>query len=263
MKRKRTGTFAIIAAATVVAVVFVSCRQVAVEAAYPIERARASFSRRAWTRIKGAFRGADAAVEAARLRREVAALAVLRNDIDSLEAENDRLRRTLDYAERTKSEWIAAEVLSRGGGAAGAGRRIRVSKGALAGVSEGAAVVVPDGLVGIVTGVTPHTAEITLISDSRVKVACEVEVSDGASPRGILVGGTDDILVLKYMSRTEKAAPRARVLTSGLGGVFPRGLEVGTLLNVRTDERGLVCEGEVLPSVDCSSLEDVFIRREE
>ena len=68
---------------------------------------------------------------------------------------------------------------------------------------------------------------------------------------------------LKYLTNVEKAVPRARVVTSGLGGVFPKGLEIGTLLDVRTDERGLVREGEVLPSVDYLSLEDVFIRREE
>jgi rod shape-determining protein MreC len=51
-------------------------------------------------------------------------------------------------------------------------------------------------------------------------------------------------------------------VTSGLGGVFPKGLEIGTLLDVRRDEKGLAREGEVLPSVDFSMLEDVFIRRE-
>jgi rod shape-determining protein MreC len=50
-------------------------------------------------------------------------------------------------------------------------------------------------------------------------------------------------------------------LTSGLGGVFPKGLVVGTLLDVRKDDNGLACEGEVQPAVDFSTLEDVFIRR--
>ncbi|MBQ6914456.1 MAG: rod shape-determining protein MreC, partial [Kiritimatiellae bacterium] len=49
-------------------------------------------------------------------------------------------------------------------------------------------------------------------------------------------------------------------LTSGRGGVFPRGIEVGTLLGVRRGEAGLALECEILPSVDYSTLEDVFIR---
>lgn len=263
MKAKTKGTWAITAVAVAVVAVFASCRPAAVEAAYPVERAKASFAGVVWSRVKGAFRGAAASAEAARLRREVASLAVLRNDLDYLEAENERLRKVLDYAARTRGRWMPAEVLSVGGGAAGGGRKIRVGKGSLAGVAEGAAVAVPEGLVGLVTYVTPHTAEVTLISDGGIKVACEIETASGARPRGIMVGGTEDVLVLKYLTNADKAAPRSRVVTSGLGGLFPKGLEVGTLLDVRKDETGLVREGEVLPSVDCSSLEDVFIRREE
>ena len=65
---------------------------------------------------------------------------------------------------------------------------------------------------------------------------------------------------LRYLTGDAELPPRARVLTSGRGGVFPRGIEIGTLLGIRTDSAGLSREGEVLPSVDYSTLEDVFIR---
>lgn len=262
MKKKTNAAWIIIALAMVVAFVFVACRPAAVEAAYPVEKARLSIARNVRTRITGAFRGARAAAEVARLRQEVASLAILRSDLDRLEEENARLRETLDYAERMRGEWIPAEVLSSGGGASSIGSRIRVARGSLSGVVDGAVVAVPEGLVGLVTSVTPHTAEITLISDGQVKVSCEIETSSVEKPRGIISGGTDEILILKYLTNADKIAPRARVVTSGLGGVFPKGLEIGTLLDVRTDEKGLARECEVLPSVDCSSLEDVFIRRE-
>ena len=87
--------------------------------------------------------------------------------------------------------------------------------------------------------------------------------ADSSSPlRGIVSGGTDELLVVRHLTPAGHVAPRARVVTSGLGGVFPKGLEIGTLLDLREDETGLVREGEVLPSVDYPSLEDVFIRRE-
>jgi rod shape-determining protein MreC len=113
-----------------------------------------------------------------------------------------------------------------------------------------------------VTHVTPHTGEVTLLSDRTVRVACEVERANGVRLRGILCGGTEDLLVLRHLTNAESATARSRVVTSGLGGVFPKGLEIGTLLDVRRDEKGLAREGEVLPSVDFSMLEDVFIRRE-
>lgn len=268
MKTKTKGTLAIAALGVAIAFVFVFLRSASVEAAYPVERARVSLVRRAWNFAAGAWRGAAASVEAARLKREVAALAVLRSDIDRLALENARLRDALGLAAREPGKWLAATVLSRDGGAAGVGRTLRVDRGSLHGVREGAAVVAPDGLVGLVVAVAPHTAQIALLTDPRVKVACELEVArsqgaDSSSPlRGIVSGGTDELLVVRHLTPAGHVAPRARVVTSGLGGVFPKGLEIGTLLDLREDETGLVREGEVLPSVDYPSLEDVFIRRE-
>ena len=261
MKTIQGGSYTAIALAAAIMAVLVCWRSAAVEAVYPVERAKRSFVQRVWTRVTGFFRGAEASAENVRLRREVASLALLRGDVERLEAENARLRSALGYIAKEPGRWLAAGVLSTGGGAAGVGDRIRVDKGALAGVTDGAVVVVPEGLVGRVTSVTPHTSEITLVTDGSVKAACEVEaVPDGL--RGILSGGGDDMLVLRHLSGDVEVPPRARVLTSGRGGVFPRGIEVGTLLGVRRGESGLSLEAEVLPSVDYSTLEDVFIRCE-
>jgi rod shape-determining protein MreC len=262
VKAKTTGTLAIGVAASTLAVVFFLFRAAAAEAVYPVERAKSVWARRVWTRVKGFFAGAEASAENVRLRREVAALSLLRGDIERLEDENARLRRTLGYAAKEPGVWLPAAVLSRGGSAAGIGRTLRVDKGSLDGVRAGAIVCVPEGLVGRVTHVTPHTGEVTLLSDRTVRVACEVERANGVRLRGILCGGTEDLLVLRHLTNAESATARSRVVTSGLGGVFPKGLEIGTLLDVRRDEKGLAREGEVLPSVDFSMLEDVFIRRE-
>ena len=69
------------------------------------------------------------------------------------------------------------------------------------------------------------------------------------------------MLVLGHLRNAGDIPTRSRVLTSGLGGVFPKGIVVGTLLDVRKDGKGLASEGEVLPAVEFSMLEDVFIRR--
>ncbi|MBO7721351.1 MAG: rod shape-determining protein MreC [Kiritimatiellae bacterium] len=232
---------------------------VAVEAVYPVERARNVFSRGLLTRLVGMFDGAAAAAENVRLKREVAELSLLRGDMKRLEAENARLRRAIGYSAHGGKEWVAAAVLSTGGGAAGHRDSIRVDRGGLAGVREGAVVAVPEGLVGKVIAVTPHTSEIMLVTDPSLKVACETEVASGRRLRGILSGGDPDLLLLKYLRNAEASSPRSKVYTSGLGGVFPRGIEVGTLLTVTSGVRGVV--GEVRPGVEFSTLEDVFIRR--
>ena len=263
MKAKTTGSFIALTLAAAGAFVLVTSRAAAVEAVYPVARAKRALTVRVWSRITGLFRASAANAENVRLRREVASLAMLRGEVERLDAENARLRRALGYVAKEPGTWLAAGVLSRGGGAAGtAGGFLRVDKGSLDGVREGAVVAVPEGLVGRVTEVTPHTAGVTLVTEASVKVACAVETGTGAVASGILVGGGEDRLVLKHLKGAEGVPPRARVLTSGLGGVFPPGLEVGTLLDVRKDANGLACVGEVLPPVVYSTLEDVFIRHE-
>ena len=261
MKARTTGTYLLLTLAAIGTVVLLAFRGVCSEAVYPVENASLAFRTRVWTRIVGLFRASSAQAENVRLRREVASLALARGDVERLEAENARLRRALGYVERQPGDWVAAAVLSSGGAAAGSPNVIRVGKGALAGVRDGAVVAAAEGLVGRVTAVTPHTSEVTLITDRGVKVACEVETGAGRRICGILSGGGEDLLALRHLTDAGEVPPRARVLTSGRGGVFPRGLEVGTLLDVHTDAEGLAREGEVQPHVDFSALEDVFIRR--
>ena len=261
MKARTTGTYLLVALAAVGTVVLFASRSACAEAVYPVERAKRSLSVRVWSRVVGLFRGSAAQAENVRLRREVASLALARGDCERLEAENARLRALLGYAGRQSGEWLAAEVLSSGGAAAGAPNLIRVGKGSLDGVVEGAVVAVPEGLVGRVTAVSPHTAEVTLVTDRSVKVACVVETGSEGRLSGILSGGSEDLLQLRHLSGAAEAPPRARVLTSGRGGVFPAGIEVGTLLGVHADGEGFASEGEVQPRVDFATLEDVFIRR--
>ena len=262
MKARTTGTFAILAVAVAGAVALVLSRSACREAVYPVERAKRLFTTRVASRLSGMFHGAAAEAENVRLRREVASLAVLRGEVERLEAENDRLRHALGYAERCHGEWLAAGVLSTGGAAAGASNVFRVDRGSLDGVREGAVVIAPEGLVGRVTAVSPHTADVTRVTDRSIKVSCIVEAGLPERVVGILAGGGDDRLVLRHLTGEGDLPPRSRVVTSGLGGVFPKGIEVGVLLGIRTDADGLSREGEVLPSVDFPELEDVFIRRD-
>ena len=251
MKKPSTGALTVLALAMVSALMFVCSRSMAVEAAYPVEKALHTFSRSCWTRITGFFNGAAASAENVRLKRELQSLEVLRSDIDRLETENSRLRRALGYTAKNPMMWLPAEVLSRGGAAAAEPDVIRVNKGEADGVEAGAIVIVPEGLVGKVISVTAHTARIMMVTDSRLKVACEVECGNKPYPHGIISGGTDEVLVIRHFNG-EEVPVRSRVVTSGVGGVFPKGLEIGRYLS----------DGEVLPAVEYSTIEDVFIRRE-
>ncbi|MBQ0032882.1 MAG: rod shape-determining protein MreC [bacterium] len=216
------------------------------EAVYPVERFKALLVRIVRN------------TEDSRLRRESEAFSMVREECARLRAENAALRETLGYRARCAGKWEVAEVLSSGGGAAAVRDVIRVGKGSLAGIREGAAAVVPKGLVGKVVLVSPHASEVLLLTDPSIRVSCGIETANGVLAHGILMGADSDRMILAHLSGAERVLPHAKVVTSGLGGVFPKGIEIGTLLLVTNGVRGV--EGEVLPSVDPATLEEVFIR---
>lgn len=259
-------------------------KPVAAEAVYPVQNSRNWFSRNVASRFSAVFSRIRTAEENRSLKREIEALRMVRMDSEALAAENLRLRSLLGLDSPppfpfSTNSWICAPILSRGG-AAGASFAIKAGKGSLAGVKPGAPVAVPDGLVGRVRETSLHTATIDLISSPSIRVSCEVELedSDYGSILGILGGGGGSAsresetslfyvfnpLRIRHLGRRPDIPPRARIVTSGLGGVFPRGIPVGFLIDgQREDESALEREGDVVPAVDFHSLDFVFIRRHE
>ncbi len=269
------------ALAGLVLVVWMLCgRSIAAEAVYPIENGRNWFSRNVVLRVKAFFSRAQIADENRKLKLQVASLQMVREDAERIAAENARLRRLLgDDTVVSTNGWVYARVLSRDG-TAGCQGILRVGKGSLAGVKVGAAVAVPDGLVGRVSEVSLHTATVRLITDPDVRVSCEVETNDPSlgAIYGILYGGKSRVVRadanasliyvvnpfrIRHIKRDYRLPVQARVVTSGLGGVYPRGIPVGYLVeHDMKDSPNLEQSGDVMSAVDFPALEDVFIRCE-
>ena len=280
----RTGIISAVLAIVALGFWLACGRSVAKEAVYPVENGRNWFVRTLGTRIGGILSASQTAAENRRLREEITRLGMVRADARRIAEENDRLRAMLGLEGRnhnlTTNGWLCAPVLSRNG-AGGVRGLIRVGRGSVHGVAAGAAVAVPDGLVGRVEQVTPRTADVRLITDPSVKVSCLVETGDAETGPllGILEGGGAhtvraeagasvlyvlDPLRIRHLKRRPELPARARIVTSGLGGVFPRGLTAGFLVEGQdVDENLLEREGDVIPAVDFATLEDVFIRRED
>ena len=282
-----TGKTGIIAAggALFALVLWLVCGRVVVkEVVYPVENGRSWFSRTIGVRVSAIFREAATAAENQRLKQENDSLRMVRSDAVALAEENMRLRTMLglDLPRNPfpTNRWICAPVLSRNG-ASGVQGLIRVGRGSSDGVTTNSAVAVPDGLVGRVEQVSPRTADVRLITAPSVKVSCEIETSDAApgAIRGILQGGgarmvhqtsgasilyVIEPLRVRHLKRQPRLPAHARIITSGLGGLYPRGLTVGYLIDEQDEgETELEREGDVLPAVDFPSLENVFIRRED
>ena len=236
-------------------------RRAAVEAVYPLERLSLVIRRGVLPRVTGFFSAPSLAAENARLRREVAELSLAAGEARRLREENARLRDSLGFLAREPERWIAAPVLTDHGGAVGRGHRLRIGRGRSDGVVPGAIAAAADGLVGRVEETTAHTAVVILLTDPSLKVACSVELGGGRTASGILEGGGGEALALTHIRGLAADAPGARVFSSGRGGVFPKGFDVGTLVASVARETG-EWSGTVRPSVDFDVLEDVFISRE-
>jgi len=118
------------------------------------------------------------------------------------------------------------------------------------------AVLSNQGVVGKIIAVSPHAARVLLIDDHNSAL-------DGfdqrSRARGIVAGLVDDGLILKYTDRSEDIRAGDTIVTSGLDGIFPRGLLVGTIKYVHREGPGLFLNVSIAPAVEFRGLEQVLI----
>jgi rod shape-determining protein MreC len=117
-------------------------------------------------------------------------------------------------------------------------------------------VVTGNGVVGLVTATSPHAAKVMLLQDRQSAIDGIVERSRA---RGIIRGHGDEPLVFELIARGDDVRAGDIVISSGLGGVYPRGLRVGKIVEVNDPEEGLVQTARLAPSVDFGRLEQVFV----
>jgi rod shape-determining protein MreC len=188
------------------------------------------------------------------LRRRIQSLEVERQRLLEAEATNVKLRKMLDFRSQLPSKPVTASIIANSASSWFQG--CVLDKGSADGVSKDMAVVTPLGVVGKVVSVTPRSAKVILLTDANS--GTDVLIQRTRS-RGIVSGSLESGLVLKYMKRSEDIQPGDRLITSGLDGVFPKGLMVGTVIKVNKQHLGLFQFVEVLPAVQSSRAEEVFV----
>lgn len=198
-----------------------------------------------------------------RLSEQVTRLQAEVAHLGKLEAENDALRRQLDFRRTSQRRLIGCEILGRDPD--GWWQMIRVNKGAADGVATNRAVIAVDGLIGRTVRVSPHTADVLLLSDPTCRVSARIQRT-GAF--GILSGRGPNwqgnvVCRLEYLNKNVAIVEGDEVVTAGLGGVFPAGLIIGTVDRIYTDRSGLYQYADVISKAEIGMLNYVFVAADE
>lgn len=192
--------------------------------------------------------------ENAELRESLAEARALLSARREMELENERLHELLAFTQGSRRRFVAAPVI----GVSPTHRRVvTIAVDPDAGIATGLAVTTADGVVGKVVATYGRHADVQLLIDGSSAVAARVQRSRArVTVRG---SGQERALQLANALRTDDIQAGDLLVTSGTDRVFPKGLVIGRIGRVKREEFGMYLEGEVLPAVDVSGLEEVLV----
>ena len=164
-----------------------------------------------------------------------------------------RLQRLLSFREQTPFDVIAAAVVGRN--ANSWTEIIYINRGSRDKVAQGFPVVTYDGLVGQVIHAAPGLSQVMLLTDFRSGVDALVQRTRAS---GVVAGRGRSIAELKFLPVGADLQAGDRLISSGMGGVFPKGLIIGEVKDIHRNGRQTQ-HVEIQPSVDFSHLEEVLV----
>jgi len=193
------------------------------------------------------------------LRRENQQLRLQAQHAEEIERENTRLRQLVGWQRQTKWKTKLANVILRD--PANWWRTVRIDIGSQHGVSNNLPVLTAEGyLVGRITSTSLTSSQVVLLGDPNCKVSALVENETrdmGVVESGGLFDGS--LVTMTRLSRNAMVKPGQRVVTSGLGEVFPKGIPIGQIADARPAEFGLYTEARVKLAASPGSLEEVSV----
>jgi len=188
---------------------------------------------------------------------------VLRRDLKRLEAEktslveaamqNSRLQKLVNLDESRRFESLYCSVI--GVDPSRLFSSVFVDRGSEDGLVRNTPVITDDGVVGKIVKVSSHTARVQLLTDVRSSIAVLVQRS---RVPGILQGTGSNLCDMVYIDAEADIKPGDTLLTSGFGGVFPRGLRVGTVRSIVKEGGALTKSAKVSAFVNVQQLEELL-----
>ncbi len=193
------------------------------------------------------------------LRRENQQLRLEVTQAQEALRENARWRQLLNLQKQTTRNLKVARVI--GGDPANWWRTLRIGLGSRDGLRANLTVLASDGLVGRISEVGLTHSQVVLVGDPACRVSAQVQET---RDHGTIIPGSSSTMDytfvdLAYLPRNTQAKPGQTVVTSGLGGIFPPGIRVGEIVDVRTIDYGVYLQARVKRAVNINRLEEVWV----
>jgi rod shape-determining protein MreC len=164
-----------------------------------------------------------------------------------------QLEALLGFQQQLDTKTTAAGVI--GAGASPDFRTATINKGSSDGLKANMAVIAPNGVVGRIVTLAPRASKLQLLVDRNAGAGALVERSRA---QGVVVGTGEDLLGMKYVSGVADVKTGDTIVTSGIDGIYPKGLVIGKVESVDKGN-GIYKIIRVRPSVDFNRLEDVLV----
>lgn len=196
--------------------------------------------------------------QVAQMQQQLDALQMENQSLKEYQSEAGRLQKLLAFRDTNIGtlQLQAAHVIARSPN--NWYKNVSIDRGSQDGVVKGMPVICPEGLVGRVTYVTAHSAQITLITDREIAVGAILEKDRETS--GIVEGlGNNTELRMQNIPFYSQIQVYDVVATSDLSQTYPKGIPIGTVTEVVKEPGGLLLKATLKPAVDFDRLEEVLV----
>ena len=187
-------------------------------------------------------------------QNEIDALTQRLNALGETALENARLHDLVSFKEQQPYKTVAARVVGRCPDSWGS--CIIIDKGSRSGIKRGMPVITPLGLVGRITEVSGSAAKAVLINDPNLNVSAIVQRS---RQEGLISGTLGNNLIMRYLPEEADIKLQDVVTTSGLNRAYPKGLAIGTVVDIGQEFSGLGRYALIKPTVCLSCVEEVLV----
>ncbi len=219
----------------------------------PILNSTSNMSRDVGSWWKGYLWLHGARAENTRLREDVRQLALANSNLMQAQEENSRLRRLLDFSVVLPYQTLGARVIGRTPNFLS--NTLFLDRGSADGVQADLPVVSDTGVVGRTMLVTPNNCQVQLLTNADASIGAMVERTRAPG----VVRGTENLLLdMNYVSNTEEVNVGDTLITSGLDGIYPKGLPIGKIVDSQKGKTGFRAI-RVEPSADVVRTEEVLI----